>query len=449
MNEEAKLDLTQGNPYRLLITFAIPMLIGGVFQLLYSTVDTIVVGKFVSSDALAAIGATTSAMSLMLYFSMGFTNAASVLVAQAAGAKEEVRIRKSIIHGIYVAVGLSFILGVISLLGANTILKMLNTPDNIFDMAKQYFCITCGLIIGQVLYNGVAAILRSFGDSRTPLYFMIFASVLNIFLDLLLVIVFSWGVVGVAIATVFSQFTSAVLCLVYAIRKYPSLHVQKDEFALDKDIMSEYIKMGLPMGLQQAFLSVGMLVITRVINGFGSDCMAAYTIGSKVENIACVAYSQVAFSFSVYSGQNYGAKEYKRIKEGLKAALILVSGLALVSTVIVLLFSRPITLMFVDSNETDVITAAVQMVRIEAVFYVALGAIWLYNCALRGMGFIPVTIASSVIELLSKIILSIVLSSMFGYVGIWFAAPLGWVLGWIPSFIYEQRWEKVIMKGLI
>ena len=443
---ESKLDLTQGNPYKLLVAFAIPMLIGGIFQLLYSTVDTIVVGKFVSADALAAIGATTSAMSLMLYFSMGFTNAASVIVAQAAGAKEDKRIRVSIIHGIYVAVILSVILGIISILGANGILKLLGTPDNIFTMAKQYFCITCGLIIGQVLYNGVAAILRSFGDSKTPLYFMIFSSLLNIVLDLLLVLVFNLGVIGVGVATVFSQFISAVLCLVYAIRKYPSLHIQKDEYALNMDMLKEYIKIGLPMGLQQAALSIGMLVITRVINGFGSNTMAAYTIGSKIENIACVAYSQVAFSFAVYAGQNFGAKKYRRIKEGLKAALIMVSGLAIVSTIIILIFSRPITLLFVKASETEVLTQALKMVRIEAVFYVALGAIWLYNSALRGMGFINITIASSLIELISKIVLSIVLSSLFGYIGIWFAAPIGWVLGWLPSFIYERNWEKKKFK---
>lgn len=447
----ASLDMTQGSPARLLILFSIPMLIGGVFQLLYSMVDTIVVGKFVSVNALAAIGAAASTSSCILFLGQGLTNAASVIIAQAKGAKNDSAIKKAVAHAAYLVLGSGVLLGLLALFGARPMMQLLGAPENIIDQSVQYIQITGGLTLAQIAYNGAASVLRAIGDSRTPLYFLIFSSLLNVGLDLLFVLVFRGEVAGVAYATVISQTVSAVLCIFYMFKKYPQLRPDRAAWQFDSEMLGEYLRLGLPMCLQSMVLCVGMFVITAVINSFGSDIVAAYTIGSKVEQLATVTFSNVAFSFSVYAGQNYGARQYLRIKEGLKKGLLMIGGLSLLSTVVMLLFAEPLSMAFMDQYVPLVLDGAVSMIRIEAVLYLALGAIWTINSALRGMGAVKITLISSVVELASKIGLSISLPILIGsmgipavapYVGIWIAAPAGWVLGLIPSAAYLIYWFR-------
>ena len=291
-------------------------------------------------------------------------------------------------------------------------------------------------------YNGITSVLRAIGDSRTPLYFLIFSSLLNVGLDLFFVLALHGGVAGVAWATVFSQLVSAVLCLVYMAKKYPRLMPDRAAWAFDRKMISEYLRIGLPMCAQSAVLCVGMFVITAVINSFGSDIVAAYTVGGKVEQLATISFSNVAFSFSVYAGQNFGAKQYGRIQEGLKKGVGIVGGLALLSTAVMLFFAQPLALIFMEQPSLYVLDAAVSMIRVEAACYVALGAIWTVNSALRGIGAVKVTLISSIVELASKIGISVLLPLAIGYVGIWLAAPIGWVLGLVPSLLYLALWFK-------
>jgi len=438
------LDLTQGNPMKLLILFAIPMLIGSIFQLMYNMVDSITLGKFVSAEALASVGATGSTYSMFVMASNAATNVMSILISQAWGARDEKRIKKSVAHAIYLSVAWSVVFGLIAFFVARPMMNLLGTPDNIIEGSVSYIKITCGLMITSLLYNSSAAILRAIGDSRTPLYFLILCSILNIGLDLLFVIAFNGGVAGVAWATVISQAISSVLCIAYMWKKYPLLRFGREDMALDKKIVSTFGKMAGPMLIQNLSLSIGMLVITSVINSFGSDIVAAYTVGSKVEQIVVITFSQVAFSFSVYAGQNFGAKKYDRIDLGMKKAGILLACLISFSMIIMLTFARPLALLFVNSDNTAILEAGIQMIRVEGCFLPALGAIWLFNSCLRGMGHILPTVVSSFVELLSKIGLSIALSAIFGAIGIWFSAPIGWVLGLIPSvlFYFFSGWKK-------
>ena len=438
----ANLDMTQGSPARLLITFAIPMLIGGIFQLMYNMVDTIVVGRFVGIDSLAAIGAASTTFMFFMQMGNGLTNGVSVIVSQAEGAKQEERLKRAVTHAAYLVLASGAFLGLLAFFGARPLMLLLGTPDNIINQSVTYIQITCGLTIVLLTYNGVTAVLRAIGDSKTPLYFLILSSLLNVALDLLFVLAFQGGVAGVAVATVLSQAVSAVLCIVYMLKKHPRLKPDRDAWRFDGAMLREYLRIGLPMCAQSMVLCVGMFVITAVINSFGSDIVAAYTVGGKVEQLATVSFSNVAFSFSVYAGQNFGAKKYARIQDGLQKGILIVGGLSLVSTAVMQLFARPLALIFMEQPSSYVLDASISMIRIESAFYIALGAIWTVNSALRGMGIVKVTLLSSIVELVSKIGFSVFLPIAFGYVGIWVAAPIGWVLGLIPSSAYLYLWSK-------
>lgn len=436
------LDMTQGEPARLLVLFAIPMLIGGIFQLMYNMTDTLVVGRFASVDALAAIGATGSTTSLIMMLGQGLTNAVSVVISQAEGAGRQDRMKSCVAHAVYLVLAGSLVLGLASLFGARPFLTLLGTPENIIDDAVSYVQITGGLSIALTAYNGVAAVLRAIGDSKTPLYFLILCSLLNVVLDLVFVIAFHGGVPGVAIATVISQAVSVVLCVFYMVRRYPRLRPDAASFRFDGKIIREYLTIGLPMCFQSGVLCVGMFVITAVINSFGSDIVAAYTIGGKVEQLATLSFSNLAFSFSVYAGQNYGARLYRRIGEGLKKGLFIIVGLTILSSAVMLLFARPLAQIFLEEDVAAVLDGAVAMIRTEACFFWALGIIWAVNSTLRGMGLVRIALVSSIVELVCKIGISVTLSQVIGSAGIWIAAPSGWVLGLIPSLIYLLRWFR-------
>lgn len=450
MAKNAKaLDLTNGNPTKLLILFAVPMLIGSVFQLCYNMIDTIVLGKFVSPEALASVGATTSTTMMFTMAANAITNAITILISHAWGAKDEGRVRKTVGQSMLLTVCFSVLLGIIAFTCARPLMRLLGTPENIIEGSITYIVITCGLNIALTMYNATAQILRAIGDSRTPLYFLILCSLLNVVLDLAFVIALDAGVAGVAWATVISQIISAVLCLIYMWKKYPQLRFGPRDMKPDPKLLRSSADLALPMLLQNLSLSIGMLVISSVINSFGSDIVAAYTVGGKVEQIVVITFSQVAFSFSVYSGQNYGAKKYDRINEGMRSATRLILTAVAFSMAIMLLFAPQLATIFIDSSNTAILQSAVQMVRTEACFLPALGMIWLVNSCLRGIGAIKSTFISSIVELVSKIGLSILLSAIFGSAGIWFAAPIGWVLGLIPgvTFYFRSGWKEKAIEA--
>jgi len=450
VRKSGALDMTQGNPAKLLILFAIPMLIGSIFQLLYNMVDTIILGKFVSAEALASVGSASAVFMMFTMASNAVTNAVSILTSQAWGARDEHRVRKTVAQAFSLTVAWAIILGATAFTAAKPLLQLLDAPENIIGGSVTYIKIVCGLLLGSLLYNTASQILRAIGDSRTPLYFLILSSILNIILDLLFVLKLNGAVAGVAWATVISQFTSAALCLVYMFRKYPQLRFTFREMLPEGSLLREFLRIAGPMLIQNMTLSVGDMVISSVINSFGSDIVAAYTVGSKVQQMVIITFSQTAFSFSVFSGQNFGAKQFDRIGQGMKSAARLILAAVLISMAVMLALTPQLVSIFVTGENETILQGARQMVRTNACFLPALGFIWLVNSCLRGMGAIRPTFISSMVELAVKISLSILLSSLFGSVGIWFAAPIGWVLGLIPGCIYYffSGWKEKAEAGI-
>ena len=374
--------MTQGKPINLMLRFALPMMIGSIFQSLYSMVDSAVLGRFVGSHALAAIGATTSTTGLILLLATGVTSAISIALSQYVGANDTDRVRKGIVASGWITLLLGVVLGLISVFAARPLMQLLKTPEDVIDMSVLYIQIVCGCGIAQFAYNAAASILRALGDSKTPLYFLILCSILNVILDLISVIGLNMGVAGVAVATVGSQAISAAICILVMFRKYPDLMPKRHTLRPDMPVSLKIFGMGAQMALQSLFLSVGMMVITRVINGYGSNVVAAFTVGSNVQNLAVMLFSNFSLEF----------------------------------------------------------------IRIQAWFFPFLGWIWLYNSTVKGMGKINISMVSSVVELCSKIGLSLLLPIWIGTTGIWFAAPIGYILGIIPLLIYyySGRWKKLL-----
>ena len=443
--KSSALDMTKGSPIKLMARFAIPMMIGSVFQAMYTMVDSAVLGRYVGSEALAAIGATTSTTGFILLLATSVTTAVSIVMSQYVGSQDKAKVKSGLVSAIYLTVGLGIVLGTLGFLLARPLMLLLGTPDNILDMAVTYVQLICGFGIATFSYNAVSSVLRALGDSKTPLIFLIICSILNVILDLIAVIGFKWDVDGVAFATLVSQAISAVGCTIFMFKKYPELKLSKADFTPNMKVMGKIFGMGAQMALQSAMLSVGMMVITRIINSYGSDVVAAFTVGNNVQQLAVMLFSNFSFGFSVYVGQNYGAKDAPRIKKGLNQMLLLVGGITLVACALSQIFANFLVGLYVKPEETTVIEASLSFVRIQSCFFPFLGWIWLYLSTLKGMGKIFVTTISSFVELGSKIGFSIVLPILFGsYVGIWYAAPLGWILGIIPNAVYYYggKWVK-------
>lgn len=437
-------DMTEGPILKQLIMFALPLFIGALFQLMYNMTDSIILGKFVGADALAAIGATNTTTFGLLQIAVGVTNAFTVVLSHQFGAKQEERMKKTVSNSLWITVVMSVLLGVGSFFGARPLMKLLGTPNDIVEQSVIYIQIYGGLIAGQLFYNAASAVLKALGDSKTPLYFLIICSVLNVILDLIFVLVWKQGVQGVAWATVISQTISAVLCIIYMFKKYAILRFNRKEAAADKKIMGEILRIGIPLGLTNALLAVGMMVVTGVVNSFGSDIVAVYTVGGKVNQIAAVSFGQLAFSVAVFAGQNYGAERYDRILNGIKKALIMVIVLSVISSVAIFAGAKQVALLFLNADEVGILNDSAQMIRIVSCFYIFLGAIWVYNNALRGVGYVKATILSSIVELFAKVGLSICFAKIFGYVGIWYAEPIGWILGLMVSGVifHRKKWMK-------
>lgn len=419
-------DMTSGTPWKQILLFAVPLFVGTIFQMLYNTVDAIVVGRFVGIKALAAVGASTSSYNLIIALVNGFCSGASVVIAQTFGGGDMKMVRNAYITTCKILLIIGVLFMGIGIMGCGSLLRLLGTPEDVFADAHTYVMLMSAGILATCLYNGMASFLRSVGNSFIPLVALIVASVLNIVLDLAFVIWAGLGVTGVAIATVLSQLISGIFCFVYINRKMPEMRFSLKEFSIQGEVAHEMVRIGIPATFSAIVVTVSTMFIQAAINSYGSTVVGAYTVGMKVENICfCLAFA-IGMATGVFCGQNTGAGDEKRTIQGFWSGIaisIIYSTIVAIPTII---FTRPLISIF--TNEPEIFEIATPLVRITIAFGPVLGVVFVFQHFLRNVSDVQPTVVMSFMEVLSRGILPFVFSAWVGYFGIWWATPVGWTL---------------------
>lgn len=426
MTKNMTRDMTEGSPAKLILKFSGPMLIGNIFQQLYNMVDSIVVGKFVNKDALAAVGASGSLIFLIFGLTFGLSAGISIVISQYFGAGDYDKVRKSFATATYMIFVAAVIMGVIGFFVGRPLLNLLGTPPEIIDQSTIYVKISFLGILGIAGYNGISAVLRALGDSITPLIFLIVASILNVVLDLLFVIVFKMGVPGVAIATIISQFVSATGCIIYALNKIKILRMPLNEFKPDRDILKKCIRLGIPVALQNSFVSISMMALQSVINSFQATIMASYTVVNRIEQLVMQPSMSLGAAVASFTGQNIGAGKIERAKKGMRSSVIIILIFSLLMLPVMYFGGEYIMRLFTKKEDYEVVRNGVEGIRITCLFYSFLGLIFVTRNFLSGAGDIKIPMIMGMIEVLVRVSLSIYLSSIIGFHGIFWATALTW-----------------------
>ena len=442
--------MTRGSPVRLILTFSLPLLVGNIFQQLYNMVDTMIVGRFVSTQALAGVGSTGAISFLIMGFAMGVTSGFSVVISQRFGANDEKGLRSAVAMSVYLCVALTVVMTLVSTLATRPLLMLMNTPDDMFADAYQYiFTIFAGMA-APIFYNMLAGILRALGDSRTPLYFLILSSVLNVGLDLLFILSFHMGVIGAAVATIISQVVSGLLCLLYMVKRFPILRFRKGDWRIDGSLIGLHLRIGLPMAFQFSITAIGVMAVQGAINAFGSGAAAGYTAATKVEQICTQPMNTFGVTMATYAGQNLGAGRIDRVKEGVWKCSILSVVVSVAVTGIVFLCGDWFVTLFVGAGEPVVMDYARQYMQITSVFYFMLGLLFVFRNALQGMGSSMITLVGGGIELVLRTVIAFVLPPLIGFTGICVAGPAAWIGASVPLIIvfliliprYQRRYGR-------
>lgn len=436
-------NLTQGKIFSQILFFAIPVIIGNFLQELYNVVDTLIVGQTLGEIKLAAVGSTSSLNFFALGFFIGLSAGCSVITSQHFGAGNIKQIKKSVAAHILIGIISSAVLTVAFVFLVNPFLTMLGTTKETFDYASRYLTIIYLGIPATMLYNLTASLLRSVGDSKTPLYLLLFSSVLNVGLDLLFIVVFKWDVAGAAIATVVSQLISAVLCCIYICFKVKLLLPTKESFTSIGRMVADELKVGCPMGLQNSVISIGMMVLQYFVNQFGSYAVAGYTIGNRVQMLVQNPMNSMSTVIATFAGQNEGAGKYDRIRKGVNYCLILCITYAIAVGALTMLFATPITGIFTSNSSQQTIDYSVQFIFWNCPFEFTLGMLFIYRGTIQGLknGIIPMI--GSLIEVLMRICAPVILSSIIGYISICVAGPAAWT----ASMLLMLAVYYIKMKG--
>ena len=441
-------DMTTGNPVKLILLFSIPLLIGNIFQQFYSMVDTIIVGRFVGVEALAAVGTTSSMVFLVNGFVMGLTSGFAVLISQKYGAKDEAGVKKAVASSITLSIIATIIVTFISVISAKPLLALMNTPSNIMKDASTYIIILYAGNVAIIFYNMMAAILRALGDSKTPLYFLIVSSVLNIILDLVLIINFKMGVAGAAYATVISQGVSALLCVIYTYKKYKILRLKKEDFKVEKEYYTTHLKIAIPMSMQFSVTAVGIIIIQSAINTFGSVVIASYTAASKVLQLVMQPSTSFGVTVATYAGQNLGAGRFDRIKHGIKIMNIVSIITSLIAGVVLVTLGKYFVMLFIENPTPEIFDYAQQVLNYSAIFFIPLGFIFVYRNVLQGMGESFVPMMAGFFELAARATVAFTLPKVIGFTGICLSDPIAWISACVPLMLtYYIKMKKIDKKN--
>lgn len=442
-------EMTSGASFPLILNFTLPLLLGNLLQQTYSLMDAAIVGKYLGINALASVGASTSVVFLILGFCTGCCSGFSIPVAQKFGARDYVTMRRFISVSLKISGVMSVALAIITSLLCAFILRTMQTPENIFDGAYSYLLITFIGIPSIFFYNLLSGIIRALGDSKTPFWFLLLSSVLNIILDLFCIIVLGWGVAGAAIATVFSQGVSSVLCYIYMNRKYEILKTTPSERRFRSDIARQLLGIGVPMGLQFSITAIGSIMLQSANNALGTACVAAFTAAMRIKMFFMCALDSLGIAMATYSGQNYGAGKPIRIWQGIKSSYVMMLVYVAAINIIIWCFAEKFALLFIDPSETEVIKDTALFLHINLSFFPLLGSLIILRYTIQGAGYTKLAMFSGVSEMIARIMVSLVVVPLFGYLGVCYGDPTAWLFANLfltPAFIYVYRRLKLIAR---
>lgn len=455
-------DLTVGSVGKNILRFAMPMLVGHMFQQLYTFVDQIIVGRFLGKEALAAVGASFPVIFTLIALIIGIATGGTIVISQFFGARDFTRVKRAI-DTIFIVMGVfAVLMTVIGISFAEQIFRLINLPEELMPLATNYFTIYVSGLIVFFGFNGVAAILRGLGDSITPLYFLVISTLLNIGLDLLFIVKLGWGIEGAAFATLIAQGTAFIIAVFYLNRNHELIRFNFRDFAFDWDIFRQSIRIGLPTGVQQAFVALGMMALMRIVNGFGTDVVAGYTAAGRLDSLAVIPSMVFAQALATFVGQNIGAGKIDRVKKGLARTLLMSSAVAIGITLLIIVFKYPLMSLF--TRDQGVIDIGGDYLTIVTAFYLLFTAMFTYGGVMRGAGdtLIPMflTIFSLwIIRIPAAVFLSQESILLFGHSvkglgmgadGIWWSIPSGWGIGLLLSVIYYRtgRWKtRTVIKA--
>ena len=438
-------DMTKGNPMQLLIQFSLPLLVGNIFQQLYNMVDSIIVGNFVGANALGAIGTTNSLNFFFFSLVAGLSVGIGIIVAQYFGFGDEEKVKDAIGNSIWIITVCSVIMAIIGFVTARPILVLLDTDPVILNDAVAYLKVVSIGIVCVGFYNGVSGILRALGDSKTPLIFLIVASVLNVILDLIFVLSFGWGVVGAGVATAFSQLISALACIIYAYKSNTYFKLKKKNIKLNGSIIKKSCKLGIPVALQNSLIAFSLIVLQKVVNGYGATFTTAFTVVSRIETLVQQPFMSLGAAVSTYTGQNIGAGLKDRVRKGFNSATLVSSIFALAVGVVFWIFAPSIASIF--GKDADVIRIGANGLRITCCFYIFLGLIYTTRNVLNGAGDAMFSLFTGIVECIGRVGFAypMTLIPFMGKYGVFYATGLTWFLNGMFSLIRCKRgkWKKI------
>lgn len=434
--------LTSGKPMSLILGFSLPLLVGMLFQQFYSLVDTIIVGKFLGVDALAAVGSTGSVNFLINGFCMGVCTGFAIPVAHRLGAEDYDGLRKFVGNSIWLASAFAIAMAISVSAACRWILEIMQTPANIIDDAYSYIFIIFLGIPATYLYNLTAGIIRSLGDSKTPVYLLMMASAMNIVLDILFITQFHSGVAGAAYATITSQLVSGICCVIFMYKRFPILRLQREDLKLNTHYAMNLCGMGVPMGLQYSITAIGSVILQTAVNGLGSAAVAAITAGSKLSMFVVCPFDALGSTMATYGGQNVGAGKLCRIKEGLKSATLLGAIYSIFALILLAACSHILLLLFLSPDETVILTNARMFLLLQATFYFPLALVNIIRFLIQGMGFPIFAILAGVMEMIARTLAAFLLVPSLAFFGASLASPIAWIMAdifLIPAFFYVYR----------
>lgn len=420
-------NMTEGSPLKLILAFMVPLLIGNIFQQMYNIADIIIVGRTIGVEALASVGAVAPLFILTMVLTLGLSNGFTVVTGQRYGAQDMEGVRRSIATCIVLSIfSVLFIMGVFHLI-IDAVLALMNIPPELYDDARSYVMIIVDGLFATMAYNLIAGVMRSLGDSKTPLYFLIVASIVNVGLALAFIIYLGWGVPGSAVAMVIAQAVSALLCLVYVYYRFPQLHLGLGDFSLGWQECWEHLRMGLPMAVQFSVLGMGIIILQGVCNKFGAQQIAGFTTAVRVEQLALQPMVSSGIAMAVFTAQNFGARRFDRIREAVRKFSMVSLAFSAVACVLLLAYGEPVIKIFLEDPSAEVLEAARLYILYTVPIYFFLSQIFIYRNACQGMGIGMVSMVAGFVELVTRSSAAIYLSESMGFIGICLAEPIAWI----------------------